>query len=223
MNKKNIDLACVYGKNREFMEDKTMGTRHLTVIVKDNKIKLSQYGQWDGYYEGQGVTFTNFVREKLTSERGLNRFNENVDLLKNTDEETHKKYVELWEEMNKNKEFLLPYNSTLPQFSRDTGTEILNIIFNLSAYDFDERKYPIYIEEDSSWCEFIYCINLDTNEVYMLTNHSFSPSQVKETCELIKQKYKGFDCWYKSTIKDLPSVENIQQYYDLLFNCEGND
>lgn len=200
-----------------------MGTRHLTVIVKDNKIKLSQYGQWDGYYSGQGVTFTNFVREKLTSERGLERFSNNVDLLKNTDEETHKKYVELWEEMNKNKEFLLPYNSTLPQFSRDTGTEILNIIYHLSAYDFDGRSYPIYIEEDSSWCEFIYCINLDTNEVYMLTSHSISPSQVKETCELIQRKYKDFDCWYKSTIKDLPSVENIQQYFDLIFNHGGDN
>lgn len=200
-----------------------MGTRHLTVIVKDNKIKLSQYGQWDGYYSGQGVTFTNFVREKLLSEYGLNKFNENVDLLENVDEETHKKYVELWEEMNKNKEFMLPYACTLPQFSRDTGTHILDIIYNLSIYDFEGRSYPVYIEEDSSWCEFIYCINLDTNEVYMLTNWEFDASQVKETCELIQQKYKGFDCWYKSTIKDLPSVENIQKYFDLIFNHGGDN
>lgn len=200
-----------------------MGTRHLTVVIKKNKIKLAQYGQWDGYYSGQGITFTNFVREKLSSEYGLNRFNENVDLLKNTDDETHKKYVEFWEEMNKNKEFLLPYACTLPQFSRDTGTEILNIIYNLSACDFNGRSYPVYIEEDSSWCEFIYCINLDTNEVYMLTDWEFDPSQVKETCELIKQKYKGFNCWYKSTIKDLPDTDTIQQYFDTLFNKGGDN
>lgn len=196
-----------------------MGTRHLTVVIKDNQIKLSQYGQWDGYFEGQGKTFTNFVKNNLTDERGLHKFIDCVDLLQNVDDDTHKKYVELWEEMNKNKEFLLPYSVTLPQFSRDTGAEILNTIFNLPTWELNGKKYPVHIEKDSSWCEFIYCINLDTQEVYMLTTWDFSPKLKQKSCELIRQNYdyKGFRCWYSEKIKDLPSVENIQQYFNLLF------
>lgn len=29
--------------------------------------------------------------------------------------------------------------------------------------------------------------------------------------------HKGFDCWYKSSIKDLPNVETIKKYYNSLF------
>mgnify|MGYP000253513718 CR=1 FL=1 len=32
-----------------------MGTRHLICIVLDGEYKLAQYGQWDGYLEGQGT------------------------------------------------------------------------------------------------------------------------------------------------------------------------
>ena len=46
-----------------------MGTRHLTVVIKDNEIKLSQYGQWDGYFIYTGVKFLEFVKGKLQSKR----------------------------------------------------------------------------------------------------------------------------------------------------------
>ena len=40
-----------------------MGTRHLICVVKDNEYKLAQYGQWDGYPEGQGVNILRFLRD----------------------------------------------------------------------------------------------------------------------------------------------------------------
>ena len=30
-----------------------MGTRHLICVVSDNQYRIAQYGQWDGYPEGQ--------------------------------------------------------------------------------------------------------------------------------------------------------------------------
>ena len=54
-------------------------------------------------------------------------------------------------------------------------------------------------------------------EVYMLTTWDFSPKLKKESCELIRQNYKGFRCWYSEKIEKLPDVENIQQYFNLLF------
>lgn len=31
-----------------------MGTRNLTAVYLDGQYKVAQYGQWDGYPEGQG-------------------------------------------------------------------------------------------------------------------------------------------------------------------------
>lgn len=79
-----------------------MGTRNLTVIVKDNKIKLSQYGQWDGYFNGQGENFVTFVREYLQTEHGLKKFKQKLDFLKEGDDKT---YDELLGIAEKNREF----------------------------------------------------------------------------------------------------------------------
>ena len=188
-----------------------MGTRHLTVVIKHNKIKLAQYGQWDGYFDGQGVNFIEFVKDNLTTSYGLDKFNENIDLLKPVNEETVNKCIERLQEINKNKEFMLPFEFTLPQFCRDTGTNILKIIQHLDKWEFGKKKYPVYLTNEYTWCEYIYCINLDTNEVYMLTNNDFTGTGQK-ACPLIDETYKGFNCWYSSKIKDLPSIKTIQKY-----------
>ena len=78
-----------------------MGTRHLTVIIKDNKIRLAQYGQWDGYYSGQGENFTNFVRNKLKN--NLGSFREKVDLIKDIEEDFYEELVKHYNEINKNR------------------------------------------------------------------------------------------------------------------------
>ena len=40
-----------------------MGTRNLTLVKdKEGKTKVAQYGQWDGYPEGQGSTILNFIK-----------------------------------------------------------------------------------------------------------------------------------------------------------------
>ena len=40
-----------------------MGTRNLTIVISDDKRKIAQYGQWDGYPSGQGVTALKFLRK----------------------------------------------------------------------------------------------------------------------------------------------------------------
>ena len=41
-----------------------MGTRNLTMVIQDHETKISQYGQWDGYPEGQSLTILSFLQEK---------------------------------------------------------------------------------------------------------------------------------------------------------------
>ena len=42
-----------------------MGTRNLTAVFMDGEYKVAQYGQWDGYPEGQGATCLVFLRDEM--------------------------------------------------------------------------------------------------------------------------------------------------------------
>ena len=40
-----------------------MGTRHVTAVFLNGEPRVAQYGQWDGYPSGQGVTILDFLRK----------------------------------------------------------------------------------------------------------------------------------------------------------------
>lgn len=40
-----------------------MGTRHLIIVVSQQEVKVAQYGQWDGYPDGQGKRILTFLRK----------------------------------------------------------------------------------------------------------------------------------------------------------------
>lgn len=139
-----------------------MGTRHNITIKHNGKIVLSQYGQWDGYPEGQGKDILNFLL-----------VNGNIDKLK---ESTYK--LRFAEREGKDKKFLEEYDKNAPEWSneldnrtqeqiewfntfvtRDLGAKILyNII------DYDGKEILVFNNEDMSWCEGLYTIDLDEME-----------------------------------------------------------
>ena len=202
----------------------TMGTRHLTVVIKDNEIKLSQYGQWDGYFTCTGVKFLEFVKENLQSKSKkkqkyrVETFGEKIDTLQKVDEKTWQEFIAIKDKygfdntLNKS-QFAIPFNVMFPQFSRDTGVEILDIIDKLQPYMFNSSyKFPVVLDFDGVGCtEFVNVINLDTQEIYMLTTHEFKGVPLP-TCELVENVYKHHDCWYKSSIRDIPSIAKIKKY-----------
>ena len=201
-----------------------MGTRHLTVVIKDNEIKLSQYGQWDGYFTYSGTKFLEFVKENLQSKSKkkqkyrIETFGEKIDTLKKVDEMTYQEFRAISEKygfdntLNKS-QFAIPFNIMFPQFSRDTGIRILDIIDKLQPYMFNPNyKFPVILDFDGVGCtEFVNVINLDTQEIYMLTTHEFKGVPLP-TCELVENVYEHHDCWYKSSIKDIPTIAKIKKY-----------
>ena len=201
-----------------------MGTRHLTVVIKDNEIKLSQYGQWDGYFTYSGTKFLQFVKENLQSKSKkkqkyrIETFGEKIDTLKKVDEKTYQEFIAIKDKygfdntLNKS-QFAIPFNIMFPQFSRDTGIRILDIIDKLQPYMFNSNyKFPVILDFDGVGCtEFVNVINLDTQEIYMLTSHEFKGVPLP-TCELVENVYKHHDCWYKSSIRDIPSIAKIKKY-----------
>ena len=46
-----------------------MGTRHLTIVAAAGGYPVAQYGQWDGYPSGQGVTALNFLKTLTPEQR----------------------------------------------------------------------------------------------------------------------------------------------------------
>ena len=51
-----------------------MGTRNLTCVYKNGEYRVAQYGQWDGYPEGQGVTILEFLHRV-----NINEFRNAID------------------------------------------------------------------------------------------------------------------------------------------------
>lgn len=197
-----------------------MGTRNLTVVIKDNKIKLSQYGQWDGYFSYTGVKFLDFVKKNLQAKsnkeykRRIEQFKEKIDLLEDISEESYNKYLEIYDQIGTSTKntsnYSIPFSIMFPQFSRDTGVEILNIVNGLRSYELGGKKFPVQICLDSGWTEFINVIDLDNEEIYMFTNHVFNVEVNYEVPSILDTF--GMDCYYKAKIKNLPSIKEIKEY-----------
>lgn len=147
-----------------------MGTRNLTMVVCDGKMKVAQYGQWDGYPDGQGVTILNFLSNK-----------ENITKLKDK-----LKCVRFLEPKGKDKELVESYDKNAPVWSndpdnrteeqkswfenyinRDIAGEILEKIANSERSEIILRDHSGFIK-DSLFCEWAYLVDLDKNtfEVY---------------------------------------------------------
>lgn len=136
-----------------------MGTRNLTKVIKNNKVVVAQYGQWDGYPSGQGATVF-FAIQKAGQMEGLEA---NLHLTYEPSED---------ERMEMTKPFLdgsMPgmmtiesgklFSEKYPSLSRDTGADILNVIAEAI------EPVPLYLdidfENDDLMCEGVYTVNLD--------------------------------------------------------------
>lgn len=143
-----------------------MGTRNLTCVVKDKEYKVAQYGQWDGYPEGQGFNILNFLKGEFDREL----FEEKLkDVSWISKEEIENRWIEMGAQkgnplvsMDISNNFAKKY----PENSRDTGSNILRIIQNAN-YEI-KLQNSIGFAADSLFCEWAYVIDLDkdTLEVY---------------------------------------------------------
>jgi len=152
-----------------------MGTRNLTAVFADGEYKIAQYGQWDGYPEGQGKTILKFLEE-----------DGNIEKLKFAIARC--RYME---PEGRDKEFLAEYEKNTPEWSnqpdnrtaeqkrwfntyisRDIGGEILENIANSEDKEILLRN-KINFAADSLFCEWCYVIDFDNNtfEVFIGFNH----------------------------------------------------
>ena len=141
-----------------------MGTRHLTVVVKDAKIKVAQYGQWDGYPDYSGVGILEILREDLDNlVNGLENCIEAdegiLETMRKHVEEVSKTSIENgWMTMEQGE----VYQDLYPEQHRSTGYRILNMVA--------DSQTPLYLTNsfdfaaDTVFCEWAYVIDLDNGK-----------------------------------------------------------
>lgn len=149
-----------------------MGTRNLTMLIHGGETKIAQYGQWDGYPSGQGITVLKFLKrlEKPTVNK---RFMAKLKRLKFIDDEKQKEINTFLKRigaengwMNMDQADL--YHKEYPLLTRDNGAEILRLVYGQKGRD------TIWVSDDSEFMtdglfnEWSYIIDLDKRvlEVY---------------------------------------------------------
>jgi hypothetical protein len=149
-----------------------MGTRHLiTAFDEQGDLKIAQYGQWDGYPEGQGVDVLAWLRMTTRINYDGKLLSPILNGMKRTkfatDEELENLYSK-YPEMNfvgteDEKYFSLHY----PNLTRDTGADILGVV----AYSVGDVLLVDSSDfaEDELMCEGIYSVNFQSE--YFTSNH----------------------------------------------------
>ena len=122
-----------------------MGTRHYQVVIdKNGKSKIKQYGQWDGYPNGQGLDILKYLKSG-----DLIKYQENLSKIPLITKEQ----IEMV-----NADVNWPKN--YPYLSRDCGSDIHQMI--------EDGTVPFVRHtgktEANKWCEGFYTIDFKKNK-----------------------------------------------------------
>lgn len=150
-----------------------MGTRNLTMVILNGEHKIAQYGQWDGYPEGQGLTCLLFLKNN-----DIQEFKNRVSKCSYMGEDEINK---IWEEAGSEDGFISMEGSykvknKYPTLSRDQGAEILHLVMGGHCNLQDSSSFAA----DSLFCEWGYVIDLDNNKFEVYTGFNKSPLELNE-------------------------------------------
>ena len=143
-----------------------MGTRNLTLVLLNGEYKVAQYGQWDGYPSGQGMTVLTFLRNME-----IDKMRTALDHVKfPTDEEAKELAAKVDKDGNIDG---VDWLTIYPQFSRNVCANILSLVYD-NKEEILLLKNSLDFAADSLFCEWAYLVNLDneTLEVYKGFNKS---------------------------------------------------
>lgn len=188
-----------------------MGTRGLTAVMFDGQYRIAQYGQWDHYPGGQGLTALEFCRKWLTDPVKSSQFVSNMLACRWVTDEDINKGKEAaglsassdgWMTDKQAEKF----NKVVPLLTRDHGAGVLEKIAEEGG---GVLRNEIDFAGDSLFCEYAYVIDMDkgTFEVYKGFNDKpvakterFANSPHKEG-----KKYYPVKLWKQWKLDDLPS------------------
>ena len=195
-----------------------MGTRNLTAVYVDGEYRIAQYGQWDGYPDGQGMTCLGFVRDDMDEKLFRERLKEVRFLTKEEIGELYKKYGEDEQGMIR----LIDYDVLVrdhPGLSRDYGAKIL---YEVQQGKVKELSNAAPFAAEGMWCEWAYVIDLDkrTFEVFSgCTRFPLQPGErFYEYHHMESDGYGGVHLRKSWNLDELPSNEEFLKAF--AYECE---
>ena len=183
-----------------------MGTRGLTMVIRKGKPVVAQYGQWDHYPEGQGITALTFCRNLVAVPTQLKDFLKKLDtkvrFATNADVTARQDYLNKLGcndgliSMEQSKK----YDEEFKFDSRDWGAKILAGIAICEDNKIVLQDSSTFIM-DSLFCEYAYVIDLDKNtfEVYKGFNTKPVPAEERFADMKIEEVEKGREQYYPCT------------------------
>jgi len=178
------------------------------MVIHKEETKIAQYGQWDGYPEGQGVRILNFVRKKKNLEK-LRAKLENVRFSTKKDEKEVDRFLKSigskdgWMTGDQAEK----YHKQYPYASRDIGGEILEMVANSKDEEIvltDSTSFAA----DSLFCEWAYVVDLDKNLLECYSGFNKEPLGDDERFKSITEdgsKYAPIRCLKKYDLNALPT------------------
>ena len=197
-----------------------MGTRNLTIVQFGGEYKIAQYGQWDGYTEGQGATILGFLLESGNKEKLKNALSR----------------VRFIDSEGKDKEFIEEYDKNAPEWSsepdkrtpeqkrwfetyitRNIGGEILGSVANSKDLEI-LLKDSIDFAADSLMCEWAYVVDFDNNtfEIFkgfnqepLAEDERFKNAVLEKDYSSVAKEYKPVKLFIKYDLDNLPDVNQM--------------
>lgn len=139
-----------------------MGTRNLTkVIDSTGRTKVAQYGQWDGYPSGQGISMLSFISEYKMLDK-IERSLRKVHFLSEDEAET---FVKDFSDSNgmMTMDQSESFETIYPSLSRNTGSDILKVMVYSTGYTLPLIDNSDF-ENDELFCEGIYTLDFQNRE-----------------------------------------------------------
>lgn len=180
------------------------------MIVHEKKVKLAQYGQWDGYPRGYGMTILKFLHR--IDHEILKKKVANVRFITAEDEKEISEFMisigckDGW----MNQEQAEKYHQMYPYMSRDIGAGILEKVY--ASHDVVLTHDQTEFAGDSLFCEWAYLIDFDKNtlEVYEGFNkRPLGKTQRFKYLENPEEQYKPIRLVKKYKLDSLPTVEEF--------------
>lgn len=169
-----------------------MGTRNSTLVKINNEYKVAQYGQWDGYPSGQGVTILEILRNcnldelkekcskvtQIKSSKLDKLWKQAHDLVGEKEKETDIEFLKGMVSIKVADKF----KEINPHLHRDCGGEILQHILN----GVNEVAWDLGFAMGESGffgCEWCYVVDFDKN-VLQVYNGNCNPEYLLKEFDL---------------------------------------
>ena len=193
-----------------------MGTRNITAVMLDGEYKIAQYGQWDGYPDGQGRTAFEFAqtlaipgrkeefKKKVRACRWITK--EEIDAI-NADIKDGK-YGEHGEKWTK----------YFPELSRDTCADILEMVQKRGGL---ALKNDIDFVADGLFCEYVWLIDLDANTFEGFAGFNKDPDEGDKRFAFLMGKCE--EGYYTPTLLVKYDLDHMPPVEEFLDDCKAKE